>query len=188
MSTTTKFAGLLFVGLLAACGGNKEKVSSAAPACPSAVAAPVGTSAAGAVTAATTTTATATTATSKAVARVVEAPRARATKLAVKRLVIARGVAGREPKSPDVLFNAKESKIYAFVEVANPEKAPGEVHVSFLPPSGDAHGDVVLAVGDTARWRTWAFTRQAHEAGEWTAVVRDAQGKELARQSFEVTL
>lgn len=186
--STTKFAGLLVVSLLAACGGSKEKVASAVPACPSATPGAASTIAAMSASAATPTPAAATAGDSVAKATTDAAPRARARKLAVKRLVIARAVDGREPKSPDVLFNAKESKIYAFVEVENPEKAPGAVHVAFLPPSGDAHGDVTLAVGDSARWRTWAFTRQAHEAGEWTAVVRDDQGKELARQSFEVTL
>ena len=46
---------------------------------------------------------------------------------------------------------------------------------------------VPLKVGaGAAHFRTWAFTRRAHEAGEWTVVVRD-QGRVLARQSFTVT-
>jgi hypothetical protein len=36
------------------------------------------------------------------------------------------------------------------------------------------------------RFRTWAFTRRAHDEGTWTVVVRDAHGKSLARESFTV--
>ena len=39
----------------------------------------------------------------------------------------------------------------------------------------------------TKHFRTWAFTRRAHEAGEWSVVVRSPGGKALARQSFTVT-
>jgi len=115
-------------------------------------------------------------------------PRATAKKLEVKRLVLARGGANREPLDADTVFNAKESRVWAFVELENPERAPGQVFVSFEPPKGKPSGEVALAVGDGARWRTWAFTRQAHESGEWHAIVRDDHGRELARQAFEVRL
>jgi hypothetical protein len=126
------------------------------------------------------------------VALTAPAPKALTTKLEVKRLVLARGVEGREPLEPDTVFNAKETRVYAFVELENPERAPGEVFVSFEPPkgkpAGTPPGSIALAVGEGARWRTWAFTRQAHESGEWQAVVRDQKGRELARQPFEVRL
>jgi hypothetical protein len=111
-----------------------------------------------------------------------------ADKLALKRLAIARGVENKEPVDEGTSFNAKESRVYAFLEVENPEKLPGEVTVEFQPPKGKANGEIKLAVGEGSKWRTWAFTRQAHEEGEWTAIVRDAKGRELGRQTFNVTL
>ena len=41
--------------------------------------------------------------------------------------------------------------------------------------------------GKAKHFRTWAFTRRAHEAGEWSVVVRAPGGKALARQSFTIT-
>ena len=58
----------------------------------------------------------------------------------------------------------------------------------FAPPTGPAFAEIPLKVGGgAAHFRTWAFTRRAHEAGEWTVVVRDAHGKVLGRQSFTIT-
>jgi hypothetical protein len=114
------------------------------------------------------------------------APVRHASKLDVKRLTIARGVEHREPLDPTTSVDASAQKIYAFVELANPERLPGEITVEFQPPSKKYEGRVTLPVGDAARWRTWAFTRQAHEVGEWTAVVRDEKGHELARETFQV--
>jgi hypothetical protein len=111
-------------------------------------------------------------------------------KLAVKRLVIAQGVKGREPIEPATSFTIEQAnKLYAFVEVENKDRAASEITVSFEPPGGGAsHGNVTLAVGEAPRWRTWAFTRTAHVAGAWTAVVKDSRGEVLARAPFEITL
>ena len=114
----------------------------------------------------------------------VEAKHAR--KLAVKRVILARGVDRHEPVDPGTAFDASEQKVYAFVEIDNPERLPGEITVEFQPPSKKYEGRVTLGVGEASRWRTWAFTRQAHETGEWTAIVRDERGRELAREKFDV--
>jgi hypothetical protein len=116
-----------------------------------------------------------------------KAPQKHATKLSVKRIAIASGVAHREPVDPSATFDAGTKKVYAFVEIENPERLPGEITVEFQPPSKKYEGQITLGVGDKSRWRTWAFTRQAHESGEWTAIVRDERGRELARQTFAVT-
>jgi hypothetical protein len=105
----------------------------------------------------------------------------------VKRITIARGVENHEPKDASESIDAKAEKVYAFVEVDNPQKLPGEITVEFQPPSKKYEGRITLGVGESSRWRTWAFTRQAHEAGEWTAIVRDDRGHELAREKFTVT-
>lgn len=118
-----------------------------------------------------------------------EATEPKATRLRVKRLVLAEGVDGREPIGPRSAFRADEmDKVYAFVEVDNPERLGGAITVSFEPPDGPEIGNVRLAVGATSRWRTWAFSRAVRVAGEWSAVVRDESGHILAREPFLVTL
>lgn len=108
--------------------------------------------------------------------------------LGVKRLVLARGVEGREPVEPSETFALDEAKqIYAFVEVQNPDQVESEIFVTFEKDGGPSVGHVTLRVGPSSRWRTWAFTRGATTAGKWTAVVRDGDGDLLARQPFEIT-
>jgi hypothetical protein len=58
--------------------------------------------------------------------------------------------------------------------------------VTFVSPSGVAHGPIELEVGAAPRWRTWAYTRAASKPGSWHAVVRNENGKELAKTEFEV--
>jgi hypothetical protein len=175
----TRIASVIFAVVLAGCASKAPPQTSnaspsAKPAAPvvTTTAAPVATQAP--VAAATT-----------MAAPKVEQPKA--TKLAVKRITIAKGVANHEPKDETDTVDVKNEKVYAFVEVDNPQKLPGEITVEFQPPSKKYEGRIALGVGESSRWRTWAFTRQAHEAGEWTAIVRDERGKELAREKFTVT-
>ena len=116
----------------------------------------------------------------------IEAPAVHAKTLRVDRFVVARGVEAREPVGVDVAFAKDEKRVFAFLEVANAERAPGEVKVQFVDPSGRAQPSVDLPVGDSARFRTWAFTRKAHTPGTWKALVRDENGKVLAETVFEV--
>ena len=105
----------------------------------------------------------------------------------VKRLVLARGIDGHEPQEAATTFAAKDDRVYAFVEVENPG-SDDTVSVVFEPPTGPAFGAIPLKVaGGAARYRTWAFTRRAHEIGEWAVVVRDAHDKVLGRQTFTIT-
>jgi hypothetical protein len=114
-------------------------------------------------------------------------PPARHTNLRVERLVVARGVVNREPQGTGTLFAADEKRLYAFVEVDNPQHAASDLELQFVDPSGKAQPPVDLAVGESPRWRTWAFTRRAHALGTWKAVVRDDRGHVLASTEFEVT-
>jgi hypothetical protein len=173
----TRFASVVFAVVLAGCASKAPPQTSNAS--PVAKPAPAATTAAPAVTQAPVAVAT-TTAAPK-----VEAPKA--TKLAVKRITIATGVKAHEPDGASESIDAKAEKVYAFVEVDNPQKLAGEITVEFQPPSKKYEGRITLGVGESSRWRTWAFTRQAHEAGEWTAIVRDDRGHELAREKFTVT-
>ncbi len=107
--------------------------------------------------------------------------------LRIKRLVLSRAVENREPVGPATSFQSGTAKrLYAFVEVGNPQKARSEIYVSFVPPSGQAHTAIRLRIGQGSRWRTWAFTRLAKDPGSWQVVVRNAAGQELAKQSFEI--
>jgi hypothetical protein len=108
------------------------------------------------------------------------------TSLEVKRLVFARGIDGHEPQDAATAFSAKEDRVYAFVELANPG-ADDNVDVVFTPPAGTSFSVPLKVSGKAKHFRTWAFTRRAHEAGEWSVVVRAPGGKALARQSFTVT-
>jgi hypothetical protein len=118
-----------------------------------------------------------------------EAAEPTATRLRIKRLVVAEGVDAREPLGPRSAFRADDmDKVYAFVEVDNPERLDGAITVSFEPPEGPEIGNVRLAVGASPRWRTWAYSRAVRQTGEWTAIVRDETGRIIAREPFSVTL
>jgi hypothetical protein len=112
--------------------------------------------------------------------------------LKVRRLVVAEDVerGKREPVGAGTSFKVtKADRLYAFVEVENPEKAESEVFVTFEPQdNGASQGQVSLRVGASPRWRTWAYTRGVKKAGSWAAVVRSKDGAVLARTPFEVTL
>ncbi|MEZ4293476.1 MAG: DUF2914 domain-containing protein [Polyangiaceae bacterium] len=112
--------------------------------------------------------------------------------LRVRRLVVAEGVerGRREPVGAASSFKASDvDKLYAFVEIENPNRADSEVFVTFEPDGeGPSQGQVTLDVGAAPRWRTWAYTRGVKKAGSWAAVVRSADGTVLARTPFEVTL
>jgi hypothetical protein len=108
--------------------------------------------------------------------------------LKVTRLVVSRGIAGREPLAPASSFSIAEAdRIHAFVELANESQTPSEIHVTFTPPAGRALQRIPLDVGAQRRFRTWATTRKARTAGVWSVAVSDAAGNELARTSFTVT-
>ncbi|WP_437642249.1 DUF2914 domain-containing protein [Sorangium sp. So ce854] len=113
---------------------------------------------------------------------------AAAPELRVVRLVVSRGIADREPIEPATSFASAEiDRLYAFVELANKDRATSEITVTFTPPDGGAPLRIPLAVGAQQRFRTWAATRKARAAGLWSVTVSDAAGKELARASFTIT-
>lgn len=107
--------------------------------------------------------------------------------LQVKRLVVARGVKGREPVGLASSFALGADPIYAFIEVQNASPEDGAIVVTF-ERAGVRAGNVNLAVpGNQTRWRTWGWSKGVKEPGEWIAVVRSSGGRELARTAFEVT-
>jgi hypothetical protein len=104
-------------------------------------------------------------------------------------LVIARGVDKRQPVEPGTSFSlAGGNKLYAVMDVKNPEKTAAELSVAWLPEGGDKErGAVTLSVGEQPKWRTWAFHSGFRKPGRWAAIVRDATGAELGRATFDVT-
>ena len=106
--------------------------------------------------------------------------------LRVKRLEVATGVAGREPVGAAQSFSlSDDDKLYAFVELDNQARAATHVKVTFVPPKGSATS-VKLKVGEAPRWRTWAKRSVGKARGTWQVVVRDDDGHEIGRKSFEV--
>jgi len=103
-------------------------------------------------------------------------------------LVVARGVEQRQPVDPGTSFTAPEPiRLYAFVNVVNPERVDGELTVTWLAPDGKERGRVVLAFPEQPRWRTWSYYSHIGRPGRWEAIVRTADGQELGRAPFDIT-
>jgi hypothetical protein len=106
--------------------------------------------------------------------------------LAVKRFVIASGVAKREPVGAAKRFQAsKTERLYGFVELVNEAREASSVTVTFAPPTG-APVRVKLDVRGERRFRTWATTRKLKTSGTWSATVTSEDGRVLARTTFEI--
>lgn len=110
-----------------------------------------------------------------------------AGEITLKRIQFSERIEGREPVDPEETFSAGEkNKLYAFVELTNKSKQATKITVTFVPPMG-ASSKVTLDVGEVPRWRTWAKRSGTKAVGTWQVIVRDIQGKEIGRRSFEVT-
>lgn len=106
--------------------------------------------------------------------------------LEVKRLVVTRGVEHREPLDTDQ-FTAGEGPVFAFVELQNTSNDDKVITVDFQHGSDKPVGHIKLKVpAHSPRWRTWGRTRLVNQGGEWTALVRAADGTEIAHSDFSV--
>ena len=106
--------------------------------------------------------------------------------VALRRLVIARGVEGREPVGASSSFPAGE-RLYAFLDAQNDTDEDVELYVTFEGPEGRSVGHVILDVpAHSPRWRTWAYSRVIDREGEWEAVVTTMDGQEVGRARFQV--
>ena len=105
----------------------------------------------------------------------------------LRRFALTRRIEDREPVAPSARFTASPDRLYAFVEAANTADEDRELVVSFFGPGSRHTGVVTLTVpADAPRWRTWAYTAHANEAGAWTAEVRTKDGALVGRQRFEI--
>ena len=106
----------------------------------------------------------------------------------VRRLIVATGVAQREPTGAADVFELGESpRLYAFIEAVNETGEPVALEITFEPERGESAGHVSVEVPARApRFRTWAYTRHIYREGRWEAVVRAPDGRVIARRPFDV--
>jgi hypothetical protein len=111
-------------------------------------------------------------------------PSATSESLGVRRLVVTHAIENREPLAGTL--RTGDQPIVAFLEIANGAASEQSVVVTF-ERAGESVGHVKLRVpAESRRWRTWGQTRRIREPGEWQAVVRGDDGRELARTTFVV--
>ncbi len=113
---------------------------------------------------------------------------AAAPAIRVARVVMARGVTRRGVTGEATSFPARSGRVYAWLEIENPGRIETTVVVAWQRPGRTTapNRGATLAVPAQRRYHTFAFVVPA-EPGTWTAVVRSADGTELARQTFEIT-
>jgi hypothetical protein len=109
-----------------------------------------------------------------------------ASEVTVKRFHLASGVAEREPLDERDTFKGDE-KIFAFMELSNPEGEPYAFRVHWEPLAGpiSPYG-VELHVKTAPRFRTWSWTAIPREPGEYRAVLRTLDGEEIASHPFTI--
>ena len=117
---------------------------------------------------------------------VTPAPARPTGELSIRRMQVTSDIDHREPVDHPSSFDESDERIYAFVDVANPSSEPRQLLVTF--ENGQrVTGLVTLEIpANSARFRTWAFTRLTRSPGEWTAIVRDEGGHVLASDEFEI--
>jgi hypothetical protein len=109
-----------------------------------------------------------------------------AAEVTLKRFVLAADVADREPLGESATFTG-DAKIFAFMELANPDAEPYAFRVHWEPLSGPASPyGVELHVKTSPRFRTWSWTAIPREPGEYRAVLRTLDGEEIASRAFTI--
>jgi hypothetical protein len=109
--------------------------------------------------------------------------------LKLKRFVVTRKIANREPVAgAGDEFTLGSAPVYAFVEFENSARDARSVRVMFQNQDTKATvGHVKLTVpAASERFRTWGNTRMIKDPGHWVAVVSTVDGVELGRAPFEV--
>jgi hypothetical protein len=105
----------------------------------------------------------------------------------VDRFVLATGVEEREPVGETDTFSTDTQKIWAFVQFDNELGAPSSVRVHWESVDGPASPyGFVLDVPAAKRYRTWSWTAIRRTPGQYRAVLRTLDGKELASRNFEI--
>ncbi|MBW2685892.1 MAG: DUF2914 domain-containing protein [Deltaproteobacteria bacterium] len=107
--------------------------------------------------------------------------------LTIRRLVTASEIEHREPVAASSVFGRHEERVYAFLEVSNESEDDMTLLVHFIGPGEQVSGGIELNIPPAVpRWRTWALTRHAKQAGLWRVEVRSPDGDLLGALPFEV--
>ncbi len=102
--------------------------------------------------------------------------------VAVRDLVMARGIVDREPADPTATFSPGDGRAFAHARIYNPGEPTA---VSFVWLYDDAlYATVDMKVGTSVRWRTWSSAEVW--LGEWRVQIVSADGKILAENAFTV--
>jgi hypothetical protein len=98
---------------------------------------------------------------------------------------IGTGVQEREIVGKASTFPADVGKVYFWTNVMGAEEPTVVNHVWYY--KGKEMASIELSVRDKS-WRTWSYKTILPEwTGEWTVVVTDDMGREVAKSSFTVT-
>ncbi|MBI5498718.1 MAG: DUF2914 domain-containing protein [Deltaproteobacteria bacterium] len=106
-----------------------------------------------------------------------------------RRVVLCKGVKDREPVEPTSTFRReREGQVWVYLDAVNAAEIDQHVSITFeaVDRPGAAAPPVDLKIGTGARYRTWAWATAWRPAGRYRVVIRDAEGRVLARAPFEV--
>jgi len=113
-----------------------------------------------------------------------EAPPKDAGAVTLVRAVVATGVENSEPVGAAETFPASTEKVYCFIEATN---IPKDTEVTFVWSHGGKElSKFGLPLKQGARWRTFAYKTIYGMKGDWTAEIKDADGKVLKEIKFKI--
>ncbi len=102
--------------------------------------------------------------------------------IAVRDLVMARGIIDREPADLTTNFSTGDGRAFAHAKIYNPGEPTA---VSFVWLYDDSlYATVDMQVGSSVRWRTWSSAEVW--LGEWRVQIVSADGQVLAENAFTV--
>ena len=101
--------------------------------------------------------------------------------------VAAREVVDRNPVDTDGPFVANGDPVYIHLTIDNSAGPEQEVTVQWNHLDTENQMTRNLQVGQSRRWRTWAYHRmRPSQVGDWRVLILDAQGCVLAQLDFGV--
>jgi hypothetical protein len=109
--------------------------------------------------------------------------------ISVRRFVLCKSVANREPVEPTSTFRReREGQIWVYIDAVSTAAEDRHVTVTFeaVDRPGAAAPPVDLKIAPGPRYRTWAWATAWRPAGSYRVVARDSSGNVLARAPFEV--